>query len=72
LVTGAGLLGMLTLDQIGADPLRVARTVEPGPIYSPDPKRHEFYQEHHREYRALRRGMVVLGETLNNLQESFL
>jgi hypothetical protein len=42
----------------------MARTVHPGPIYMPDPK-------HHREYRALHRGLVALGETLDNLKESY-
>ena len=68
--TGAGLLGMHALGLIGAD--QMARTVDPGPIYSPDPRRHEFYKQHHREYRALRRGMAAMGETLENLKESFL
>jgi sugar (pentulose or hexulose) kinase len=77
--TGAALVGMHAL--------RVARTVEPGPapalpkgsersagasVYSPDRRRHEFYKRHHRQYRALRRGMVAMGETLENLKESFL
>jgi gluconokinase len=70
--TGAGLLGLHALGIIGADPLRVARTVEPGPVYTPDPRRHQFYKQHHREYRALRRGMAAMGETLENLKESFL
>jgi gluconokinase len=69
--TGAALLGMVALGQIGADPLRVAPTVEPGPIYTPDPRRHEFYKQHHREYRALRRGMAAMGETLEDLKESY-
>ena len=68
--TGAGLLGMHALGLIRAD--QMARTVDPGPIYSPDPRRHEFYKQHHREYRALRRGMAAMGETLENLKESFL
>lgn len=67
--TGAALLGMHALGLIRAD--QIARTVEPGPIYSPDPARHEFYQQHHREYRALRRGMAAMGETLDNLKESY-
>jgi len=69
--TGAGLLGMLALKQISADSLRVAATAEPGPIYTPDPRRHRFYKQHHREYRALRRGMVAIGESLENLKESY-
>ncbi len=73
--TGAGLLGMHALGLVDSDPLRMARTASeasPGPIYTPDRKRHEFYKQHHREYRALRRGMAAMGETLNNLKESFL
>jgi gluconokinase len=69
--TGAGLLGLYALGQFGADPLRVARTVDPGPVYTPDPKHHQFYKQHHREYRALRRGMATMGETLENLKESY-
>ena len=49
----------------------MARMVEPGPIYTPDPRHHEFYKQHHREYRALRRGMAAMGETLENLKESY-
>ena len=30
-----------------------------------------FYKQHHREYRALRRGMAAMGETLENLKESY-
>lgn len=70
--TGAGLLGLYALGLTGSDPLRVARTVEPGPVYTPDPRHHQFYIQHHREYRALRRGMVAMGEALENLKESFL
>ncbi len=70
--TGAGLLGMYALGLIGADPLHVAATVASGPIYTPDLRRHQFYKQHHREYRALRRGMAAMGETLENLKESFL
>jgi sugar (pentulose or hexulose) kinase len=69
--TGAGLLGMLALNQISADVLCSAATAEPGPIYTPDPRRHQFYKQHHREYRALRRGMAAMGETLENLKESY-
>ena len=36
------------------------------------PRRHQFYRQHHREYRALRRGMTAMGETLDNLKESYL
>ncbi len=68
--TGAALLGLHALGLIGAD--QMARTVEPGPVYTPDPRRHEFYMQHHREYRALRRGMAAMGETLENLKESYL
>jgi len=68
--TGAALLGMHALGLIGAD--KMSASVDPGPVYAPDPKRHEFYKQHHREYRALRRGMAAMGETLNNLKESFL
>lgn len=68
--TGAGLLGMHALGLIGAD--QMAATVESGPIYTPDLRRHQFYKQHHREYRALRRGMAAMGETLDNLKESFL
>ena len=67
--TGAALLGMHALGLIPADSMFPA---EPGPVYAPDPKRHQFYKQHHREYRALRRGMAAMGETLNNLKESFL
>lgn len=28
-------------------------------------------KQHHREYRALRRGMAAMGETLENLKESY-
>lgn len=66
--TGAALLGMHALGLIHAD--QMARTVEPGPIYAPDPERHAFYQQHHREYKALRRGMAAMGDTLENLKES--
>ena len=68
--TGAALLGMHALSLIRADQL--ARTVEPGPIYTPDPERHAFYRQHHREYKALRRGMAAIGESLENLKESTL
>jgi len=68
--TGAALLGMHALGLIGDD--QMAATVEPGPIYTPDLRRHQFYKQHHREYRALRRGMAAMGETLDNLKESFL
>lgn len=67
--TGAALLGMSALGQVGAEQL--AATVEPGPVYTPDRRRHVFYKQHHREYRALRRGMVAMGETLENLKESY-
>jgi gluconokinase len=70
--TGAGLLGMYGLGLIGADPQGMARTVEPGPVYTPDTERHTFYQQHHREFKALRRGMAAMGETLDNLKESTL
>jgi sugar (pentulose or hexulose) kinase len=84
--TGAGLLGMHALGQIGAELQSVAATVDPGPTpalagfaqrsagasaYTPDPRRHEFYKQHHREYRALRRGMAAMGETPENLKESY-
>jgi sugar (pentulose or hexulose) kinase len=69
--TGAGLLGMYALGLIGSDQLRVVPTVEAGPVYTPDPRRHQFYKQHHREYRALRRGMAAMGETLENLKESY-
>lgn len=69
--TGAGLLGMLAIHQIDADSLRAAATAVPGPIYTPDPECHQFYKQHHREYRALRRGMAAMGETLENLKERF-
>ncbi|MCU0485816.1 MAG: FGGY family carbohydrate kinase [Anaerolineales bacterium] len=46
-------------------------TAEPGPIYTPNPRNHQFYKQHHREYRALRRGMAAMGETLENLKESY-
>jgi len=65
--TGAGLLGMHASGLIGAD--QMARTVKPGPVYTPDPGRLEFYEQHHREYRAPRRGMVAMGETWENLKE---
>lgn len=67
--TGAALLGMSALGQVGAEQL--AATVDAGPIYTPDRRRHAFYKQHHREYRALRRGMVAMGETLENLKESY-
>lgn len=69
--TGAALLGLFALDICGANQPLIARTVEPGPVYTPDPKRHQFYKQHHREYRALRRGMAAIGETLENLKESY-
>lgn len=69
--TGAALLGMRALDQISAAPRNLAVTVESGTVYTPDRRRHEFYKQHHREYRALRRGMVAMGETLENLKESY-
>lgn len=69
--TGAGLLGMLALGQINADGLSRVATAEPGPIYTPNPRNHQFYKQHHREYRALRRGMAAMGETLENLKESY-
>jgi gluconokinase len=69
--TGAGLLGLYALDQLKADESLLVRSVEPGPVYTPDPKNHQFYKQHHREYRALRRGMVAIGETLDNLKESY-
>lgn len=68
--TGAALLGMHALGLISAD--QMAATVESGPVYTPDARRHQFYKQHHREYRALRRGMATMGETLENLKESFL
>ena len=68
--TGAALLGMYALGQVDAGQMAV--TMEPGPIYTPDPRRQQFYKQHHREYRALRRGMAAMGETLENLKESFL
>ncbi len=70
--TGAGLLGLHALGIARPDASQVARAVAPGPIYTPDPKRHEFYKQHHREYRALRRGMAAMGETVRHLKESFL
>jgi gluconokinase len=69
--TGAGLLGMHALGLIDADPQALARRVDPGPVYSPDPNCHRFYRQHHREYRALRRGMAAMGESLENLKESY-
>lgn len=68
--TGAALTGMRGLGLIRLD--QVPRTVETGRVYAPDARRHEFYKQHHREYRALRRGMAAMGETLVNLKESFL
>ena len=47
------------------------RMVDPSPVYTPDPKRHQFYKQHHREYRALRRGMAAMGETPEYLKESY-
>jgi gluconokinase len=49
---GAGLLGLRTLGCITDEQL--ATTVTPGPVYSPDPARHTFYVEHHRQFHALR------------------
>lgn len=69
--TGAGLLGMLALEQIDAGSLRMAATAGAGTVYTPDPKIHHFYKQHHREYRALRRGMAAMDETLENLKESY-
>jgi gluconokinase len=65
---GAGLLGMYALGLIQAD--EIPGRVEPGPVYAPDSERHAFYRQHHREYKALRRGMATLNETLENLKES--
>ncbi len=68
--TGAGLTGLAALGLIG--PEQFTRTaVESGPIYTPDRGRHAFYKQHHREYRALRRGMAAMGESLENLKESY-
>ncbi len=67
--TGAALLGMHALGLIGAG--QIAATVEPGPVYSPDARCYQFYRQHHREYRALRRGMTAMGEALDNLRESY-
>ena len=69
--TGAALLGLYALDPLGADKSLLVRSVEPGPVYNPDSKSHQFYKQHHREYRALRRGLVAMGETLDNLKESY-
>ncbi|MCU0507225.1 MAG: gluconokinase [Anaerolineae bacterium] len=73
--TGAALLGMNALGLIGANPEQssgqIAATVAPGPVYSPDPERHQFYNQHHREHKALRRGMAAMGEALDNLRESY-
>lgn len=69
--TGAALLGLHALDLPGDGQPLMARSVVPGPVYTPDPKRHQFYTQHHREYRALRRGMAAMGETLENLKESY-
>jgi len=69
--TGAGALGLHALGMLRPDKSLIVRTAAPGPVYSPDLKRHQFYQQHHREYRALRRGMAAMGETLENLKESY-
>jgi len=69
--TGAALLGLHAMDQLRDDQPLIARAVEPGPVYTPNPKDHQFYTQHHREYRALRRGMAAMGETLENLKESY-
>jgi gluconokinase len=66
--TGAGLLGMYAVGLIRAD--QMARTVDPGPVYTPDPERHRFYRQHHRQYGALRRNMAAMAETLETLKES--
>lgn len=63
---GAGLLGLHALGLIGA--AQMARTVEAGDVYTPDPERHRFYRQHHREYGALRRGMVSMQEALDSLR----
>jgi gluconokinase len=68
--TGAALLGLHALGLIGADQL--ARAVDPGPVYTPDPACHEFYRRHHRAYGILRQGMAAMSETLEDLKESFL
>ncbi len=68
--TGAALLGMHALGQIGADHLAAA--VEPGPVYTPNARNHQFYRQHHREHRALRRGLAAMGETIEHLKESYL
>lgn len=69
--TGAGLLGLHALDPRATDQSIMARRVEPGPVYTPDPKRHQFYEQHHREYGALRRGIAAMGEKLDNLKERY-
>ncbi len=68
--TGAALLGLNVLGHIGADSL--GATVEPGPVYTPDPRSRQFYRQHHREHRALRRGMALMGENLEHLKDSYL
>ena len=68
-VMGAGLLGMHAL---GLTPALAAERSAGASVYTPDPRRHQLYKQHHREYRALRRGMAAMGETLENLKESFL
>jgi sugar (pentulose or hexulose) kinase len=70
--TGAALLGMHALGLINPDEQALGRKVDAGSIYSPDPNRHKFYKQHHREYRALRRGMAAMSESLENLKESYL
>lgn len=74
--TGAALLGMHALGLIGPDRASgepgLVRAVEPGPVYYPDPRTHEYYKQQHREYRALRRGMVAMGQALEYLKESYL
>ncbi|MDW8319148.1 MAG: gluconokinase [Anaerolineae bacterium] len=66
--TGAGLLGLYALGFIRAD--RLARAVEPGPIYTPDPVSHAFYRQHHRAYGLLRQGMASMDEAVENLKEN--
>ncbi len=67
---GAALLGMSALGEIRPDELAAA--VEPGPVYTPDPRTQQVYRQHHREHRALRRGLAQMGETLENLKDSYL
>lgn len=65
---GAALLGLRALDCI-TDP-ELTSTIQPGPLYSPDPARHTFYARQRREFHILRHGMSEQGEALARLRST--